>query len=234
LDESGANATQFDLTNKLAYVYAKKNANYPYAGVKLLDRSVSPAYYPMTYQLSNDPLADEDFSIADKYKVISSGVKAMGLGQGSPDGYDVMFSVGSGPYNIPRDKSIKVSYAFIGGDNLSDLEQSAVAAQAKYDTGLGGVTPALPEATAYTLKQNYPNEASQFTHIPFTLPEKTTTSLTISDIQGRVVQTVINNQILEKGSYDIYLDLDKYGKGIYLYSLKAGSFKKSMKMIVVK
>lgn len=233
LDESSANATKYDATNKLAYAFAKKNAAYPYAGVRLLRNTAPAAYYPMSYQVANDPLGDNKFTIEEKYKTLSSGIKSTGLGDEIANGYDIMFTVGSGPYQIPVNGSIKVAYAFVAGDNLADLNNVASAAQSKYNLYASSSEPNVPVAVEYSLDQNYPNAATQYTNIPFTLPAETQVKLVISNVQGKIVQTLVN-KTLTAGRYDIYVDLSRYSSGVYFYKLKAGNFEKALKMIVVK
>ncbi|MES2653757.1 MAG: S8 family serine peptidase [Bacteroidota bacterium] len=231
LDESSANATQYDAATKTAYAYARKNVGYPYAGVRLLTNLAPAAYYPMSYQLAGDPLADNKFTIAEKYTALSSGIKATSLGT-TGNGYDIMYLIGSGPYNIPSNGSITVAYAFISGDNLTDLLNSGNAAATKYLT-----IPDKPtepeEMVGFLLKQNYPNPAKALTNIPFTLAEKTATKLTVTNVTGKVIQTLVN-ETLNAGSYSIPFNLTKLTPGVYFYELRAGSYHKTLKILVVK
>jgi len=233
LDESSANATRFDATAKTAYVYARKNSDYPYAGVRLLTEGASPSYYPMSYQVAGDPLADNKFTTAEKYTVLSSGIKASGLGTDN-NGYDVMFALGSGPYTLPRNASVTVAYAFIAGDNLSDLLNSGNAAYTKYTTVIKKTDEPKPEErNRFSLKQNYPNPASGLTYIPFYLPEKAAVHLALANATGKVVATLIDGT-LDAGTYHIPYSTEKLSTGLYFYELRAGSYRKALKMIVIK
>lgn len=229
LDVSSANATEYDATTKTAYVYAKKNATYPYAGVRLLNHSAAPAYYPLSYNIANSFLADGTFTIAEKYKTLTSGIQATGLGYNTTNGYDVMFTLGSGPYNIPKDGTIKVAYAFLAGNNKNELITNSGAAQTKYEQVLRAETTVKP--TAYLLGQNYPNAAKTFTYIPVDLPEKTNVNLTIYDVMGRKISQVVNEN-LAAGSYNFYVDVNKFPKGVYTYRLTTPAYKHAKKMMV--
>ena len=231
LDESSANATQYDASTKTAYAYARKNVGYPYAGVRLLANLAPAAYYPMSYQLSGDPLADNKFTIAEKYQTLSSGVRTTSLGT-TGNGFDIMYTIGSGPYNIPANGSIAVAYAFISGDNLTDLLNSGNAAQTKYSTVPNKPTEPK-EMTGFLLKQNYPNPAKELTNIPFNLAEKSATKLTITNVTGKAIQTLVN-ETLNAGSYNIPFNLSKLTPGVYFYELRAGSYHKVLKMVVMK
>lgn len=231
LDESSANATQYDAANKLAYVYAKKNASYPYAGVKLLKLAAPAAYYPLSYQVPGNFLSDNYFTIAEKYKTLTSGVQANGLGHDVSNGYDVMFTVGSGPYTIPKSGSIKVVYAFVAGDSRDDLIAVSDAAQTKYLDLQKQVTKVVP--SEYVLQQNYPNAAKTYTYLPIDLPEKTPLEITIYNIDGRKVSSIVNG-VFEAGSYRFYVDTSRFPNGIYTYSVNASNFKKAKKMVVAR
>jgi len=229
LDISSSNATEYDATTKTAYVYAKQNASYPYVGVRLLNHSAAPAYYPLSYQIANSFLADGVFTISEKYKTLTSGIQATGLGYNTTNGYDVMFTLGSGPYDIPKDGAIKVAYAFLASDNKNELLTNGEAAQTKYEQVLRAETMVKP--TAYLLGQNYPNAAKTFTYIPVDLPEKTKINLTVYDIMGRKVRQIVNEE-LDAGIYNFYVDVSRFAKGVYTYKLTTSAYKQAKKMVV--
>ncbi|MFC1550003.1 T9SS type A sorting domain-containing protein [Candidatus Neomarinimicrobiota bacterium] len=94
----------------------------------------------------------------------------------------------------------------------------------------------LPEK--YSLGSNYPNPFNPITTIKYQLPENSYVTLTIYDIMGREIRQLIN-QSQQAGFKSIIWDSkDQYGKsvsgGVYIYHLQAGSFSKSMKMILLK
>lgn len=236
LDESSSNATRYDATTKTAYAYAKKNVGYPYAGVKLLAGEAPALYYPMSYQVNGDPLADSKFTIAEKYQTLSSGIKVAGLGHDTNNGYDIMYTIGTGPYTIPVNGSIKVAYAFISGDNLTELMAVGQAAQTKY---IGNTTnppvnpPVEPKPLSFILKQNYPNPGKDLTTIPFDIAEKAATTLVLTNVTGKVVQTLVN-ETLNAGSYTVPVNLLHFAPGVYFYKLRAGNYQKTLKMLVIK
>lgn len=231
LDESSANATRYDAPTKIAYTYAKKNASYPYTGVKLLTNLAPPLYYPMSYQIAGDPLADGKFTTAEKFQTLTAGIKANGLGFDSDNGNDIMYTIGTGPYNIPINGSIKVAYAFMGADNLTELISVGQAALTNYLKTLA--TPIATKPLNFILKQNYPNPSKDLTTITFDIAEKSATSLVITNAIGKVVATLVNEK-LNEGSYTKQVNLSNYLPGIYFYKLKAGNYQKTLKMIVVK
>ncbi len=198
VDQEGRDATKYDVVNRMGYTFGKAGGT-PYAAVKLLSITADPLYYPMSYQVDGDLLQNGTFTIAEKYQTLSGGIKALSLGEDAPNGYDVMFVSGSGPYMIPANGIIKVAFAFIGGDDLADIEASAGASQRKYDL-INNLKPILPAGAEFILKQNYPNPAVGSTTIEFSIPEQAVTSLNLYNIMGQKVRSIMNEDLVE-GTY---------------------------------
>ncbi len=231
LDNSTNNATKFDPLNQLAYAYATKNASYPYVGVKLLSLKTNPIYVPFSYQISTDPLADGKFTNIEKYAALRGGVPYTELGTDG-DGMDIMYMLGSGPYQIPAGKSVVVSYAFVAGDNQKDLEQVAQQAQIKHIQNLEK-DKIIENINAINLGQNFPNPVVDQTQIPVKLPESANVKLQVSDLQGRVVKTLWDGK-LDAGMHNIPFNVSGLAPGIYIYELRVGSYKKSLKMVITR
>lgn len=229
LDQNDNNVTLYDAAGRLGYVYAVKNGQ-PYAGVKLLNENYLPAYYPMSITLANDILQD-GFTTAEKFQTLSSGIKSQGLGQNKASGYDVMYTIGYGPFDIAPSDSVKISFAFLTGDDLADLQQSASAAQAKFNT-LNEVKPPLDEREVILL--NYPNPASEFTKIEFSIPASGAVSLALYDLAGRRVKIISENKQYISGTYSIPLDLTGLQTGVYICRLRFNSIIKARSISVLR
>lgn len=225
IDESSKNILKYDVALNMAYTYSTKPIT-PYAGIKLLSKIPNPLFYPMSYQLTNDFLADDNFTLLEKYKTLSSGIKGTSLGSG--DGLDVMYTIGNGPYKIQKGKSVKLAFAFIAGDNLADINTSAVQAQLKYD----GINNSLALYSEFSLAQNAPNPASNITNIIFNIPANGDVSLSLYDFTGRKIRAILN-QNLEKGEHTIPLDTSTLKSGIYFYSCTYKGQQKTLKMVVI-
>jgi hypothetical protein len=229
VDAYGTDITKYDITNRLGYVYGKYGAT-PYAGVKLLSSDVQPLYYPLSAQVFGDPLqTGSGLSLAEKYQILSSGIKALSLGENSANGYDVMFVSGYGPYSIPVNGSIKVAFALLAGDNLADLQSAAVSAQKKYDE-LNVRTTELPD-NGFVLQQNYPNPASGQSRIEFVIDKAGLVSLFLYNSAGQPVKDLFDGS-LNKGSYSINVELAGLNPGIYFYKMLFEGKEKSLKMII--
>jgi len=98
------------------------------------------------------------------------------------------------------------------------------------------VNRAIP--AAFALRPNYPNPFNPATNIAFALPVDSKVSLKIYNVAGQLVRTVVN-QTMPAGNHTVTWDGsnssgDKVASGIYFYRLNAGSFSKTMKMVMTK
>jgi len=101
-------------------------------------------------------------------------------------------------------------------------------------TGLVGVTnnnSLVPEN--YSLRQNYPNPFNPTTNIQFSIPKDGFVSLRIFNSAGQLVQTGADG-FMSAGSYNVDFDGTQLSSGIYFYTLVAGDFKETKKMILIK
>ena len=81
------------------------------------------------------------------------------------------------------------------------------------------------------LEQNTPNPFGEQTKIGFSLPQACDkVKLTITDVQGRVVKTVEGSY--EAGRHELILLAKDLPKGVLLYTLEAGAFTASRRMVI--
>lgn len=97
-------------------------------------------------------------------------------------------------------------------------------------------TPNVP--TEFSLQQNYPNPFNPETKISFKLAAPEFTVLTIYDLLGRSVKTLVSD-MKSAGQYTVTWDgKDDFGNfvpsGVYMYTLKSGARLESKKMILLK
>ena len=86
---------------------------------------------------------------------------------------------------------------------------------------------------AYMLNQNYPNPFNPSTEIIYGLPEAGPVELTVYNISGQKVETLVN-QWQEAGYHAVNWDAGRYASGIYLYRISSGDFAQARKMVLVK
>ncbi len=85
----------------------------------------------------------------------------------------------------------------------------------------------------YSLSQNYPNPFNPTTMIRFSLKEQGNVSLKIYNVIGQLVTTLVNEQ-KPAGTFEYNFDASYLSSGIYFYTIKAGDFTATRKMILMK
>lgn len=85
----------------------------------------------------------------------------------------------------------------------------------------------------FTLLQNYPNPFNPSTNISFGLPAGSFVTLKVYDIMGREVKELVKGNLTE-GYHNYSLNASDLTSGIYFYTLTAGSYKETRKMVLVK
>ncbi len=90
----------------------------------------------------------------------------------------------------------------------------------------------------FELKQNYPNPFNPTTTIEYALPKQANVELDIFNVMGQQVKSLVNDH-QTAGQYEVKWDGRdnlgvRVGSGIYFYTLKAGDFKKTGKMVLVR
>jgi hypothetical protein len=112
--------------------------------------------------------------------------------------------------------------------------------------GVKQISTEVPEE--FSLSQNYPNPFNPTTKIKFSIPlsrgvprftsgRGVSVKLTIYDLLGREVATLVNEQ-LKPGTYEVEWDGTNYPSGVYFYKLTAGDalapLSSTKKMVLLK
>jgi hypothetical protein len=86
-----------------------------------------------------------------------------------------------------------------------------------------------------TLLPNYPNPFNGGTVIEYQLPGRQNVELTVYDMLGQKIQTLVNER-QEAGRYRVRFDAsaENLASGLYIYILRAGEFSIYSKMLFVK
>lgn len=227
------NKADWDAANQMGYIWRTDNNPGTYVGVSLLS-SNNPAYWAIDNDntVAGNPWGIYDgFTDQEKFTSLSSGIGRPQAGVTA--GRDVANVVGSGPYNIPANGEITVSFALIAGDNLNDLKTNAIAAKNKYNLLLSVVNYNSEIPDSYSLSQNYPNPFNPATKIKFALPTSGFTSLKVYDISGKEISNLLNSNI-QAGTYEVLFDASYYSSGAYFYKLESNGYIETKKMFLIK
>jgi hypothetical protein len=109
---------------------------------------------------------------------------------------------------------------------------------AKFGPSSVGISNGTPSTTV-RLWQNHPNPFNPQTMIRYFLPTRTTVSLGVFDLAGRVVRELRSGEMEGPGQFAIEWDgtdqrSQAVGSGTYIYRLEAGNFKEARRMVIIR
>ncbi len=98
--------------------------------------------------------------------------------------------------------------------------------------GINTVSSVVPGD--FSLKQNFPNPFNPTTAIRFDMKKSSNVTLKVYNAQGQEVATLINNEVVSPGTKEVTFGASNLSSGIYFYTLFAGDFKETKKMMLIK
>jgi len=169
---------------------------------------------------------------------------------------DVRGNGAVGPFTLFKDQEIELLIGYeidrsttpLGGITavraVSDFVQDFYVNNFGYP--IVSVEDELPVVSIFKLEQNYPNPFNPITKIKFTIPvviasgakQSQLVTLKVYDILGNEVATLVNEE-LSPGEYEVTFDshsgeVRNLTSGVYFYTLKAGEFIQTKKMVYLK
>lgn len=98
---------------------------------------------------------------------------------------------------------------------------------------LTGIEDPQTQPDKFILKDNYPNPFNPSTSIGFFLPISSNVKLTVYDISGKAVRTLVD-RFEQAGEYSVTFDATGLTTGVYFYKLETDEFNETKKMMLVK
>ena len=87
--------------------------------------------------------------------------------------------------------------------------------------------------TAYALQQNFPNPFNPVSIIRYDIPKANFVRISVYDILGEEIRSLVSEE-KNPGTYEVTFDAKNLPSGIYFYTIRAGEFSQSRKMILMK
>ncbi|MEO8231693.1 MAG: T9SS type A sorting domain-containing protein [Ignavibacteriota bacterium] len=138
------------------------------------------------------------------------------------------FSVGRADYTT---LAIDVSGTpYVAYQDWGDLKKATVM-KFSSSTGIEELNRITPNS--YEVFQNYPNPFNPETKIRFKVAGTEFISLKIFDVLGNEISTLVNEE-KPAGTYEVNFDGKGLSSGMYFYTLTAGNFIETKKMILMK
>ena len=98
-------------------------------------------------------------------------------------------------------------------------------------TGVEQVPGLVPDK--FSLFEAYPNPFNPSTTISFELPTNSDVKISIYDISGKHVETIVNNK-MQAGAHEVTWNASAYSSGVYIYKIESESYSETKKMILIK
>ena len=100
------------------------------------------------------------------------------------------------------------------------------------------ISNAINNPEQFRLNQNYPNPFNPTTSLAYDLPEDAMVNITIYDMMGRIVSNLVSSQ-QNAGYKSIQWNATNnagqpVSAGLYLYTIEAGKFRQTKKMVLLK
>jgi outer membrane protein assembly factor BamB len=197
-------------------------------------------------QIWNQPVADQPWNAARIEDISGDGINDLLVGTlyNSNYGYFLNGADGSvlGSVNVGTPVDAIASIPDIAGDGSMEMvvggRNGWVYCYSGGNEFVNVEDIAYFQSSYYKLMQNYPNPFNPITTLRYDLPEQVNVNIIIYDMLGRQVRTLIN-QTQDAGFKSVIWDgTNDFGKtvsaGIYLYTIKAGDYSQTKKMVLLK
>ncbi len=235
-DDYADDIVAYDSDENYGYAYDSGfNTISTYQGAALISDN-NYNFYAITNNGSDGGINLDPFTKADKWTAISSGLSKTSAGPN-----DISFVVSGGPYSVGAGEYLNVAFAVAIADSLNELTSAIADARSRYSElplGVGNSGESVPNE--FVLYQNYPNPYNPTTTIEYSIPNVETlhamspnVQLIVYDILGREVVTLVNKR-QTPGNYQVTFNAANLPSGIYFYTLRAGDFIATKKMILMK
>lgn len=236
---ASSNKGDYDAATKMGYVYSTV-AGGKFAGIKLLTNTAPPVCYHIDNMagggggvdvVDTTVVGDKRYSTSKKYTSLSTNRYLAGVSGTVTTGGDIIEVVSSGPFNIIAGDSVKVAFALIAGDDLTDIVKSADSAQAHYNppiaTGINTITKSEINAAVY------PNPANSDLNFMINTTKSENIDIVLVNTLGQTVKHIVRNN-LTVGYNQINTDVSQLPIGTYFYQIKTDDKILKGKVIITK
>ena len=133
-------------------------------------------------------------------------------------------------YRQPEEAIAACDFFYTNGTYTYTLKQVDISGTVNT---MGDLTVTVGVAAEYNLAQNFPNPFNPTTNISYNLENDGFVNLTVYDLSGREVATLVNGH-LNAGPHEVTFDATGLTSGIYFYKLTAGEYSSMHKMVLMK
>ena len=98
---------------------------------------------------------------------------------------------------------------------------------------VGSLSESISLPATFSLDRAYPNPFNPVTTLRFALPIEAEVSLTVYNLQGREVISLINGN-MDAGYHSVLWNADSYSSGVYFVKMIAGEYISTQKLMLIK
>lgn len=206
-----SNQIDFDPENRMGYIANVVNPAYPVVG------SVLVSNQQMNFTgLENDaPPMIDGFSQHEKWEALSSGIH-----HESTLVTDCSMVIGAGPLTLAPGADTTVVFAFLVGDNLTELKNEAKDARTLAGSLGSSIGEPIPLPSRLNLLDLGPNPFQERARIQFWMPEEGEATLTVYNAIGQNVATLADG-VFNRGIHTIDFVPEEGSNGIFFVQFHA-------------
>src|ERR1700757_2419766 len=226
---ASTNRADYDAARMMGYTYNLPTTTL-FAGIQLLT-ATTPTFYAIDNVGAGaggvNISSSAGFKKADKYTTLST--MRTQAGDSTATGNDVCNVMSSGPFTIAANDSVKVAFALIAGDNLTDLQTSADTAYIRYN----GVP--IPLGINKAGIQNfaaYPNPATNTLNFVFNSSETENYTVSLVNTLGQTVK-VMTTTAPSNSVHKVSFDVSDLATGAYMYKATSASGKSNSGKVLI-
>ena len=196
----------------------------PISGVLAIDNTIEGAQDSLAFGLY-DGFTDDEKRRALRSQTVRTEVQNT----------DASAVIASGPYTLNPGAEITAGFIYTFGENPERLRDQIAEArsQAPFEVSAAGRALANNQPEETELFQNYPNPFGKKTQIRFNLNKSSHVTLTIYDVLGRKVRTLLNKD-MEAASHFVDFDAQGLSSGVYFARLKTDQGVRTIPMTFIK
>ena len=176
-------------------------------------------YIPLNNSTYNPKNFDEPFDMILQRESADMSIQELSLVQFDGNSTLDQLVLGSITSHTKEEHIVEFQYKITAKDNI--LSSGSMALEYK------------PIPNEYALHQAYPNPFNPTTTLSFALTIKSEVSITVYNLQGREVISLVNGN-MEAGYHSVVWNGDSHSSGVYFVKMVAGDYISTQKLMLVK